>query len=1132
MDASEHSPDMHYKILILNPRKGDSLEGWTRAKHEVWQRLEEALLIGFLSFALASLPLRADEARLLRFPTIHSGRIVFTHAGDLFTVPASGGIARRLTSGDGYEMFARFSPDGRQLAFTGQYDGNTEVYIMPADGGVPKRLTYTATLDRDDVSDRMGPNNIVMTWRDNETVVYRSRRTQWNPFKGHLLLARTTGGMPEELPLPRGGWCSYSPDGRKLAYNRVFREFRTWKRYRGGQADEIWIYDFEAKTTEKIASDPAQDIFPMWRDDRIYFVSERDENHKANLFVYDLKSKQTRPLTRFTEFDVKFPSLGDSAIVFEMGGYIFQFDLATEQASQVPIEIREDFASGRGGLRDVSKEVTSFDVAPDGSRAVFGARGDVFTVPAKQGPTRNLTRSPGIHERNAVWSPDGRWIAYVADTTGEDEIYIRLQDGSGEPTRLTDGADTYKYQLRWSPDSKRILWSDKKNRLQFIEITSRQITLVARSNDWEIVDFTWAPDSQWIAFLQPEPRRFGRIQLYSLVSKETTPVTDGWSTVGSPAFSSDGKLLFFVSARTFNPTYSQTEWNHSYGDMQNLYFVTLEHDTRSPIAPKSDEVKLKDEQNPGTNTAAGGISPSISTTNTPGANKTNEVRVPVRVDAQGLIDRIASLPTPAGGYSDITSVGDKLYYLRKGKLWLFELEKQKETELGEFGGYVVSADQKKILVSGGGGHSIVDLPTGKIDVSSPMNLGDVKVQLDRAAEWSQIFQECWRQMRDFFYDPNLHRVDWAAIRQRYEPFLAHVHHRTDLTFLIGEMIGELNAGHAYVGGGDYPKPARINLGLLGARLERDPATGFVRINEILRGHNWDKTYRSPLTDIGVNVRPGDYILAVNGQPVNRTNDFYALMIDKAQKQVRLKVNSNPSETGAREQTVIPTDNEQPLYYLKWVLKNIETVEKASDGRIGYVHVPDMGVHGLNEFAKFYYPQLHKEALVLDCRGNGGGNVSPMIIERLRREPSMWTIARNGSVHVDPSGQMLGPKVLLLDQFSASDGDIVAYRFKAHKLGPVIGQRSWGGVVGIRGTLPLLDGGFLNRPEFSRFSLDGHEWIMEGHGVDPDIEVDNDPTREYGGIDDQLVRAIDELKTALSRNPVQIPPPPAYPDKRK
>ena len=1089
-------------------------------------------LIGFLSIALSALSLQAAEARLLRFPTVHGGRIVFTHAGDLFTVPAAGGIARRLTTGDGYEMFARFSPDGRQLAFTGQYDGNTEVYVMPADGGVPKRLTYTATLDRDDVSDRMGPNNIVMTWRDNDTVVYRSRRTQWNPFKGHLLLARTTGGIPEEIPVPRGGWCSYSPDGRKMAYNRVFREFRTWKRYRGGQADEIWIYDFEAKTTERISSDPAQDIFPMWRGDRIYFVSERDANHKANLFVYDLASKQTRALTRFTEFDLKFPSLGDSAIVFENGGYIFHFDLTTEQATQVPIEIREDFASGRGGLRDVGKELTTVDVAPDGNRAVFGARGDVFTVPAKQGFTRNLTRSPGIHERNAVWSPNGRWIAYVADLTGEDELYMRLQDGSDEPTRLTDGADTYKYQLRWSPDSQRILWSDKKNRLQFVEIASRQVTLVATSKEWEIVDFTWAPDSQWIAFLQPEPRRFGRIQLYSLVSKETTPATDGWSDVSRPAFSSDGKVLFFVSARTFNPTYSQTEWNHSYGDMQNLYLLTLARDTRSPIAPRNDEVKIKTEPNPGTNTSSTGDFPAIGITNTPSGSKTNESPVRVRVDPEGLIDRIAALPTPAGGYGELTSVGDKLYYLRKGKLWLYELERQKETELGEFGGYVVSADQKKMLVSGAGGYSIVDLPTGRIDISNRLDLTDAKVQLDRAAEWNQIFHECWRQMRDFFYDPNLHGVDWAKIRQRYDPLLAHVHHRTDLTYLIGEMISELNAGHAYVGGGDYPKPRRINLGLLGARLERDSATGFVRIGEILRGHNWDKSYRSPLTEIGINVRPGDYLLAVNGRPVNQTNDFNALMIDTAQKQVRLRVNSSPSEAGAREEIVTPTDNEQPLYYLNWVLKNIATVEKASDGRIGYVHVPDMSVHGLNEFAKFYYPQLHKEALVLDCRGNGGGNVSPMIIERLRREPSMWTIARNGSVHVDPSGQMLGPKVLLLDQFSASDGDIVAYRFKVHKLGPVIGQRSWGGVVGIRGTLPLLDGGYLNRPEFSRFSFDGREWIMEGHGVDPDIEVDNDPAREYAGVDDQLTRAIMELKMALSRNPVQIPSPPAYPDKRK
>ena len=1087
------------------------------------------LLLGFGSM----LALQADEARLLRFPALHGNQVVFTYAGDLYTVPVQGGVARRLTSDPkGFEMFAHFSPDGKTLAFTGQYDGNTEVYVMPSEGGEPRRLTHTATLERDDVSDRMGPNNIVMAWKDNDTVVYRSRRNHWNPFKGELTLARLSGGVPQALPVPRGGWCSFSPDGQQMAYNRIFREFRTWKRYRGGQADEIWLHHFGTGETTRLTSDPAQDIFPMWHGDRIYFVSEREESHQANLYVMDLKTRKPRRLTDFTEFAVKFPSLGDTGIVFENGGYLFRWDFQTEKAVRIPVEIREDLAIGRGGLRDVSKETTSYEIAPDGARALVSARGDVFTVPAKNGATLNLTQSPGVHERNAVWSPDGKWIAYVSDQSGEDEIWIRPQEGSGEPRALTSGADTYKYEIAWSPDSKRIAWTDKLNRLQFVEVESKQVTLAAQSEAFEIRDFVWSPDSQWLAFTKPEVRRFANIYLYGLAQKNQVQVTDGWFDVGSPEFSSDGKYLFFVSERSFNPSYGQTEWNHTYSDMERVYLVTLAAATKSPLAPKSDEVKPRDDKAAVSGTEAKAASDKDKDKDGDGSKAAKPSKVVVTVDVEGLTQRITVLPPPASNYGSLTSVGDKLFYVKKGKLHLFDLEKEKETELGEVAGFRVSADRKKMLVKVGSELAILDLPSAKLDLADrKLSLTDLKVRLDRRAEWNQIYNECWRQMRDFLFDPKLHGVDWAGMRRRYEPLLAHVQHRADLTFIIGEMIGELNIGHAYVGGGDLPKPERIPLGLLGAVIQPD-ASGYFRIERILRGHNWDSKYRSPLTEIGVEIRPGDYILAVQGQSTRGMTDLYSALVGTAGKPVVLRVNREPKDEGARDQTVIPTADEQPLYYLDWVLGNIEKVDKASGGKIGYVHVPDMGVPGLNEFAKFYYPQLHKEALVVDCRGNGGGNVSPMIIERLRREPAMWTVARNGAVNVDPSGQVLGPKVLLIDQHSASDGDIVGYRFRKHRLGPIIGQRSWGGVVGIRGSLPLLDGGILNRPEFSRFDLEAKEWIMEGTGVEPDIEVDNDPTREFSGTDDQLNRAIAELKKAMEAKPVRIPQPPAYPDKSK
>jgi tricorn protease len=1075
------------------------------------------IIVSFVGSLIAQ-----TEARLLRFPAIHGDHIVFTYAGDLYTVPSSGGVARRLTSDVGVEIFARFSPDGKWLAFTGQYDGNTEVYLMPAEGGIPKRITYTATIERDDVSDRMGPNNIVMAWRDSSTILFRSRMKEANAFKGHLFFAYTDGRMHEQLPLPRGGFGTFSADGKKLAYNRVFREFRTWKRYRGGQADDVLIYDFETKKTTNITNNPAQDIIPMWHGNTIYFVSDRDENKRMNLYVYDHTTQQTRRITNFTEYDVKFPSLGDKAIVFENGGFIYRYDLASDKYEKVTIFINEDFTSGRGGLTDVSKNVTNYEISPDGNRALFGARGDIFTVPVKHGNTRNITKTPGVHERDSKWSPDGKWISYISDATSEDEIYIVPQDGNGSPIQLTSKGDVYKYQPLWSPDSKKLMWSDRKQRLLYIDIETKAVTHVAQAAAFEISQYDWSPDSKWITYAKPEVGRMTTVYVYSLDMKRTTEVTDGWFSSYAPSFSSDGKYLFFVSNRSFSPIYSQTEWNHAYLDLAKIYLVTLSKDIKSPFAPKSDEVKIatgKEGEGKGDK-----------------KEEKKETKVTVKVDVDGIQSRIAEIPVASASYRNLQSVGEKLYYIRQGskdeksKLFLYDLDKQKETELGEINGFEISADGKKMLVGQENSYAIIDLPTSKIEIKDKLSLSDMKVQLDRRAEWTQIYNETWRQMRDFFYDPNMHGVDWPTMRKKYEPLVAHVNHRVDLTYIIGELIGELNAGHTYVGGGDYPKSERVKLGLLGAIIIRDAKSGYYRVEKILKGQNWDKGVRSPLTDIGVDVREGDYILAIDGKPTNQMNNIYAALVNTAGKQVALRVNGEPKEAGSRETVVVPSDDEQGLYYYNWVQTNIEKVSKATNGRVGYLHIPDMGARGLNEFAKYYYPQLRKEGLIVDVRGNGGGNVSPHIIERLRREMAMVDIARNTEPGINPGGTILGPKVMLLDEFSASDGDIVAYRFKHYKLGRVVGKRSWGGTVGIRGTLPLLDGGFLNRPEFSRYDIEGKEWIMEGYGVDPDIFVDNDPAKEFAGIDEQLNKAIEVVLEEMKTKPAKLPPPPPYPKK--
>ncbi|MBM3404276.1 MAG: protease, partial [Bacteroidetes bacterium] len=802
-----------------------------------------------------------EEARLMRFPTFFGDQVVFTYAGDLYTVPRSGGVARKITSDEGYEMFARFSPDGSQIAFTGQYDGNTEVYLIPATGGIPKRLTYTATLGRDDISDRMGPNNIVMTWKDNENIAFRSRKKSFNDFKGQLFLANVKGGIPQELPLPAGGFCSYSPDGAKLAYNQVFREFRTWKYYKGGMADDIRIYDFTSKTTENITNHDAQDIFPMWHGDNIYFCSDRDRT--MNLFVYNLASKQTRKLTQFAEFDIKFPSLGNSGIIFENGGFLYIFDFRTEQITKLDIRIADDLITGRSEMKDASKSINSFTVSPDGKRVSFGARGDVWSVPVKSGITQNLTASPGVHNRNVAWSPDGKHIAYISDQTGEDELFMIQQDGLTEPVQITSGGDTYKYDIIWSPDSKKILWSDKKLRLLFVDIQSKEVTQVEQAADWEIRDYSWSPDSKWIAYAKPDRSAMTRLFLYSLATKSSTPVTDGWYDCGNPSFTDDGKYLFFASIRDFNPTYSWTEWNHAYQDMVKVYFLTLAKSTRNPLEPKNDEVAVEQES---TEKETGKKEEKDKKEEPSKASKD------LVVDMDGIIGRIVSLPFDPGAYWGINAIGEQVYYLRnaskdeKTLLLLYDLKEKKETELGSVDNYEISADKKKMLVASSRKYAVIDLPKGKVDIKDFIDLDNMKMMVDVKAEWNQIYNEAWRQMKYFFYDANMHGVNWDNIREKYKPLLGYVSNRNDLNYILGEMVGELNVGHAYVGGGDKVEPRKIKMGLLGAEITRD-VSGFFRIDRILPGENWTSVARSPLTEVGVDVKEGDYIIAINRKPV-------------------------------------------------------------------------------------------------------------------------------------------------------------------------------------------------------------------------------------------------------------------------
>ena len=1121
------------------------------------------LLLACLSASLSILSGAAQDlpktTRLLRFPTTNDKDIVFCYAGELYTVAKDGGLARRLTSGPGYTTFPRFSPDGKQIAFTSEYDGNREVYVMPAEGGAPKRLTISATLGRDDVSDRMGPNNIVTTWENTKPlIVFRSRMKSFNDFIGSLFTVGQDAELPQELPVPRGGFTSFSPDDSKMAFNRVFREFRTWKHYRGGMADDIWVYDFKTGSTENLTNNPAQDICPMWGpDNKIYFISDR--GGRMNLYVIDLTSKDTKQLTSFKDFDIKFPSIGKESIVFEQAGYIWRYDIKTGKATVLPIDVKEDFAIGRSALVDAAKHIESVNLAPDGERTIVVARGDLFSVPAKNGTPRDLSKTSNAHERDGVWSPDGKWIAYNSDSTGENELYLRAQDGKGDAVQLTAGADTYYYAPKWSPDSKKLVWADRLQRLRYVDVTTKTVTQVDQDKYGEIEVFNWSPDSQWIAWGRPEENGLPRVYLYSLGNKQQTAVTDNWYGSGEPVFSDDGKYLLLSSARDFKPTFGDEEFANVYRDMERVYMITLSKETENPLGPKSDEVgKAAEKREKEKAKEAEEKKPEAKAS--PGAEKKPEEKktevppkkpVVVKVDTDGIQNRIVGLEITPGNYRDIRMIEDRIFYLRrtaaddvgedddegfgapdrKSHLCSYSLEDRKETVLGDANAYQISFDGKKMLVKIKKDYAIIDLPKDKIETKDHEHkIEGLDMQLDRHAEWNQIYFECWRQMRDFFFAPTMNGIDWQAMRDKYAALLPYVNHRNDLTYLLGELIAELNSGHAYVGGGERPDTPRVKLGLLGAELSRDPTTKAYKIDRILPGENWDKHTRSPLTAIGVNVKAGEYVVAVNGTPVSSVPNIYQLLIGTADKQVILRVNSKPSDAGARDVTVVPIADEGPLYYLDWVQKNIDYVTKKTNGDIGYIHIPDMGQPGLNEFTKLYFPQIRKHALIVDVRGNGGGFVSPLVVERLRRAFTMIGIARNGMPQPDPVHAFTGPMVTLINEFSASDGDIFPYRFKSLGLGKLIGKRTWGGVVGIRQSLPLADGGQFFKPEFAAYSKDGKEWVIEGHGVDPDIVVDNDPAREFKGEDQQLDRGIQEIQEELKTKRYELPPPPPWPDR--
>ncbi|MBD3381505.1 MAG: protease [candidate division Zixibacteria bacterium] len=1066
------------------------------------------------------------EDRLFRFPDVSSDKIVFSYAGDLWLVPIEGGQARQLTGDKGLEIFARFSPDGGRIAFTGQYDGNTHVYVIPVEGGEPKRLTYHPAIAR--TSERMGPEHIVMDWSlDGKDILFRSRRQVSDVWSGKLMLVSIEGGLPRELPVPKGGFASFSPDQSKIAYCPKYRDFRTWKRYKGGMAQDVYIYDLQTYDRKKLTDWIGTDNMPMWLGDKIYFNSDR--TGRLNLYSYNPESEEIVQVTDFTDYDVRWPSMGPDHIVFENGGYVYLYDVNTGQSRKIDIEVGSDKTEVRPEYLNVRDNIVDYSLSPDGKRVVIGARGDIFTVPAEHGDIRNLTQTNGINEKYAVWSPDGNNIACVSDKTGEEEIYILSREDDWREIQLTTTGNNWRFQPRWSPDSKKLAFSDSETGLHILDVNNREITTVDETFKDRIGHYRWSPDSRWLTYVKhPDKTRIRSIFLYSLEDNQIYRLTDGTTDDYNPVFDPDGNYIYFISKRSFNATTGDYEFDFVYNHMDGIYAILLDKDKPSPFAPRSDEVGEKEYDDDDDEDDWDYKAP----------NK-------IKIDLDGIMYRQVSIPIDPGSYSNLKAVPGRLFYYYNpyrglsGKkddsdrrLMVFDMEEREEKVfLENLSGYNFSADYEKILIRDGNKYFINKASADKGDKSrGVLDLDGLEMYLDRKAEYAQIFDECWRRMRDMFYDPNMHGVDWQAMHDLYAELVPHASHRFDLIYIIGELIGEVACSHTYVGGGDYNRPSSDQVALLGAVIEADSSAGLYRIGRIFNSVNWDKRLRCPLTEPGVGIEEGEYLFAIDGENLDVSINPYKLLVNKADRMVTLTVGKTPDRDRARNVKIDPIDNEAGLWYHDWVERRREIVDSLSEGKIGYIHIPDMGGFGLNMFAKQFYYLYKKQGLILDVRYNGGGFVSQLVLDRLRRVVAGMGAGRFDWVGTYPSVAFHGHMACLLNEFSCSDGDIFPYYFREYGLGPLIGKRSWGGVIGIGGFRPLTDGGYLFVPGGGSFSLEG-DWTMENVGVYPDIEIEQDPKLVMQGRDPQLEKAIEYLLEKIKTEPKTLPDKPGPPEQR-
>ena len=1084
-----------------------------------------------VSLALLAIPgwTATGQPLLIRHPTLSADKIAFCYGGDIWTVGRDGGDAQRLTAGTGLKCDPYFSPDGKWIAFTADYYGNRDVFVIPAAGGEPKRLTFHPAAD------------VAVGWSpDSKSVLFNSTRTSaTDPPK--LFTVPVEGGFASELPLPMGSSGSFSPDGSRIAYTPKFQVQAAWKGYRGGQTMAVWVASLANSHIEKIPRDNSNDFNPMWAGNKVYFLSDR--NGPVSLFVYDTETKKVVEAVKNSGLDFKSASAATNAIVWEQFGSLHLLDTRSGKAKTIEVRVPGQFAEVLPHFEKLeANRILSARISPSGARAVFETHGEIVTAPAEKGDIRNLTSSPGVADRDPAWSPDGKRIAWFSDEAGEYALHIRNQNGLGEVTKIELGKpSSYFYHPVWSPDSKKIAYTDKRLNLWYLDVekaTPVKVDTDLYDTPLRALDPVWSPDSKWLAYTKQLKSHLHALFFYDLGAAKASQITDGLSDTRFAGWDRNGKYLYLTASTNMGLSASWLDMSSIDRPVtRSVYLVVLSKDEPSPLSPESDEEKAEEAKKTdaakpeGTAGAADADKAKAADADKAKAAEGNKEKAKeppaVKIDLEGIGQRILALPIPARNYEGLAAGKEGEILLLEGPavedgpntIQKFDLKKRKVEKLAEnVTRFDLSANGEKMLFRQGTNWRITPTEPLKPD-NTPLKLAEMEVWVDPRAEWKQMYHEVWRIERDFLYDPHAHGLDLAAAEKFYAPFVENVSTRDDLNSLFTEMLGNLTLGHVFIGGGDWPKPPRINVGLLGADYAVE--NGRYRFAKIYNGENWNPQLRAPLTQPGVNIKAGEYLLAVNGRDVAATQDVYSFFGETADKQVVLKVGADPSGAGSREVTVVPVANEAGLRNLDWIESNRRKVDEMTGGRVAYVHLPDTANGGYTNFNRYFFAQVGKDAAILDERFNHGGALADYIIDYLRRPLLSMIAAREGADFSSPGGAIYGPKVMIINEFAGSGGDAMPWYFRRSGVGPLIGSRTWGGLVGIYDYPQLIDGGGVTAPRVAIYGLKG-DWEVENRGIAPDVEVEMDPAAVRQGHDPQLEKAVELVMEQLKKNP-----PPAY-----